>query len=270
MNSIAEILAKKYANSHQDVSGELGKYLVESIFIDGYNTGINYSKNLSLYCLGDSIYSVVSSDSQLLAMTFLRPQEYYESRFPEIFRTQFKISNFNEIYMEWTGKDKFTYCEDWGGYNLPSNILEECMFNLDQSDINYYDEIMFFLIKTIKMREGNKPYYLIGVDSLTGNVLEHEFAHGMYHTVPEYKTKMDALTANLPPHVKNGMLKGLSAYGYVDDVIDDEIQAFISTGLAYEMVELKIRGINKEMKKYKQVFKEYYEKHFYKQSIKIL
>jgi hypothetical protein len=32
------VMAKEYSERHQDVSGNLGKYLVSAVFIDGYQT----------------------------------------------------------------------------------------------------------------------------------------------------------------------------------------------------------------------------------------
>jgi len=36
--SSLRVMAKEYSERHQDVSGNLGKYLVSAVFIDGYQT----------------------------------------------------------------------------------------------------------------------------------------------------------------------------------------------------------------------------------------
>ena len=62
--------------------------------------------------------------------------------------------------------------------------------------------------------------------------MNHEIAHGFYFTNPHYKVEMDYLIGDINPkhyeHLKKILVKG----GYSDDksIIDDEIQAYMSTG----------------------------------------
>ena len=125
-----------------------------------------FSSGVELYHCGDHIWSIKSGDSNTRALMFMRPQEYYESAFDEIINKQFKVSRFMDIYKQQYGKKDFTYGSDWAGFNIPSTVLEECMFNIDESDINTYDKIMLSIISTIKESEGDNNYYLLGVDEL--------------------------------------------------------------------------------------------------------
>jgi hypothetical protein len=62
--------------------------------------------------------------------------------------------------------------------------------------------------------------------------MNHEIAHGFYFTNPHYKVEMDYLIGDINTkdyeHLKKILVKG----GYSDDkcIIDDEIQAYMSTG----------------------------------------
>jgi len=242
------------------------------IFLEELNISYNkdiYLNTINLYHCGDHIYAVVINDQHSRAMVFIRPQEFYESIFDEIVHKQFKFNRYMDIYKQHYGKQEFTYGSDWSGFNIPSNILEECMFNIDPEDINTYDKIMLSVIKEIKKIEGDNKYYLLGVDKLKNDLLEHEFAHAMYFTLPDYKSKMDKLTSECDENVKRKMFKSIVDYGYADHVLSDEMQAYMATGLGYEQEILDIPNIEIEMKKYNNLFNEYYSKNLYKSPQKI-
>ena len=129
-----------------------------------------YLKTIELFHCGDHIYTVVIEDGHARAMTFLRPQEFYESQFEEIVKKQFKFSRFQDVYKQHYGKQEFTYGEDWTGFNIPSTILEECMFNIPSDEINTYDKIMLSIINSIKNIEGDNKYYILGVDELNTDI----------------------------------------------------------------------------------------------------
>ena len=69
-----------------------------------------------------------------------------------------------------------------------------------------------------------------------GGVMNHEIAHGFYYTNPQYKVEVDYLIGDINhrdyEHLKKVLIKG----GYSDDktIIDDEIQAYMSTGKHHE------------------------------------
>ena len=222
-----------------------------------------YLSSITLFHCGDHIWTIKISDSHSRAMVFLRSQEYYESAFEEIIKKQFKFSDYMNLYKQHYGKQKFTYGSDWSGFNIPSNVLEECMFNVPQDEINTYDKIMLSIIHTIKQQEGDNKYYLLGVNELNNDLLEHEFAHAMYFTLPEYKSVMDNLTNSCDVAIRDGMFKCITDYGYADHVLMDEMQAYMSTGLGRKMTELKIKNIDEFCKKYRSIFDTYYQKSLY-------
>jgi predicted unusual protein kinase regulating ubiquinone biosynthesis (AarF/ABC1/UbiB family) len=85
--------------------------------------------------------------------------------------------------------------------------------------------------------------------------MNHEIAHGLYFTNKEYKKKVNELIGNIKPTHYDKLKKKLIKMGYVDDkkIIDDEIQAFMSTGL--------YNGLNtKELKVYEKEFKNNFKK----------
>jgi hypothetical protein len=224
-----------------------------------------YLKNIELYHCGEHIWAIKSESSHTRAMIFLRSQEYYESAFDEIIGKQFKFSRYMDIYKQHYGKQEFTYGSDWSGFNIPSTVLEECMFNVPEDEINTYDKIMLSIISTIKETEGDHNYYLLGVDELANHLLEHEFAHAMWFTLPEYKEAMTKMNNECDKFVKDSMFKCITEYGYADHVLPDELQAYMSTGLGSKMEEMNIPNIDEWMEKYREVFEEYYSKSLYTQ-----
>jgi hypothetical protein len=222
-----------------------------------------FSAQIELYHCGDHIWAIKAPDSHTRALMFMRPQEFYESSFEEIIGKQFKVSNFVNIYKQHYGKQQFTYGSDWSGFNIPSNILEECMFNIPEDEINNWDKLMLSTINTIKEIEGDHNYYLLGVDELSNSLLEHEFAHAMWFTLPEYKVEMSKMNDECDPTVKDMMYKCITEYGYADHVLPDELQAYMSTGLGKKMTEMNIPNIEIWQEKYRNIFDNYYSKSLY-------
>ena len=223
----------------------------------------NFLEKIELYHCGDHIWAVKINDSYSRAMVFLRPQEYYESAFSEIIGKQFKFSKYIDRYKQEYGKQEFTYGDDWAGFNIPSNILEECMFNIDKDEINTYDKIMLSVIHSIKEFEGEHNYYLLGVDELKNDLLKHEFAHAMFYTLPEYKNAMLKINSECDGIIKSSIYKCITEYGYADHVLPDEFQAYMSTGLATKMIEMNITNIEKQISIYENVFNSFYSKSLY-------
>lgn len=222
-----------------------------------------FSAQIELYHCGDHIWAIKSPDDYTRALMFMRPQEFYESSFEEIIGKQFKVTDFVNIYKQHYGKQQFTYGSDWSGFNIPSNILEECMFNIPEDEINNWDKLMLSTINTIKEIEGNHNYYLLGVDELSNRLLEHEFAHAMYFTLPEYKAEMTKMNDECDATVKDMMCKCITEYGYADHVLPDELQAYMSTGLGKKMEEMNIPDIEIWQEKYRNIFEKYYSQSLY-------
>jgi hypothetical protein len=98
---------------------------------------------------------------------------------------------------------------------------------------------------------------------MDNDLLEHEFAHAMYFTLPSYKEAMTKVSKNCSDDVKSKMCKCIVDYGYADHVIQDELQAYMSTGLGEQMEDLGIENIEEEIEKYREVFEEFYSANLY-------
>jgi hypothetical protein len=199
------------------------------------------------------IYCVIVDDDYDRAMLFCRYQEYYESPYKKFRGKKFSWMEYMRFYKDAWKKRTFTYPDDWSGYNIPSNILEggvdafykETEYDVIMNDIYYYGAI-----DSQNKNDGTRcDWYLIGASSKDLKTMDHEIAHGFYYTNKTYKKIVDILIKNIKPTHYDKLKKKLIKMGYVNDkkIIDDEIQAFMSTGL-YNGLETK------ELKKYEKEF----------------
>jgi hypothetical protein len=200
------------------------------------------------------IYCVQIDDDYDRAMLFCRYQEFYESPYKKFRGNPFTWMEYMRHYKTAWKKDVFTYPEDWAGYNIPSNILQQAhhIFCRDTEYDLIMNDIYWYCAKdSMEKNDGKQAdWYLIGASSKDMKTMDHEIAHGLYFTNQEYKRSVGKLIKNIKPSHYEKLKKKLIKMGYVDDkkIIDDEIQAFMSTGL--------YNGLNtKELKVYEKEFK---------------
>jgi hypothetical protein len=211
---------------------------------------------IELYEVQEKVYAVKVEDQKIRAFLFLRYQEFYESHSEEFRSNHFSINDYVDFYVDFTQKGMFTYGVDWSGFNIPSNVIEECMKNIP--DKNEYDRIMKSIVDTIKQETNNGLFYLIGVDSVDNSwVLRHEVAHGLYFTNQKYKYQADAITSCLSKTTHKRLKEIIMNMGYNEFVVNDEINAYLSTGAIKSMLEIK--GIEKEIKKYEELFSKFFK-----------
>ena len=202
--------------------------------------------------LRPNIFGVSIEDNYDRALLFCRYQEFYESPIKKIRGKFFTLPTLMREYKNYTDMDTFTYPRDWAGYNIPSHILWRA-YDTFYKDRNEYDKVMsdiIYFCENYPLRF-NKPrtkWYLIGADSFDSNIMNHEIAHGLYYTNKEYKKNCDKLISKIKKSDYNLMKKILFEIGYSDDkkIIDDEIQAYISTGLHGNFSGDRIKKYQKE------------------------
>jgi hypothetical protein len=210
-----------------------------------------------------NVFAVIVKDHYHRAMLFCRVQEYYESPNPEFRGKNFSIWD----YIEWYSKehrDVFTYTFDWGGFNIPLKTAWDCYEKLKEYE-SPYDSVMDNIISTIELKMFNKKNtrnwnaYIIGADSTESDTFEHEICHGLYATNKQYKELVDEVTISIPFKEYQIFRKNLLDMGYNGIVIDDEIQAYLSTNYDYSKFSKGVsRKLCKELhKQYKQIFNLY-------------
>lgn len=207
------------------------------------------------------IFGVSIKDNYERTMLFCRYQEFYESPYKEIRGKFFTWEKFMMVYKKKMGKNYFSYPVDWGGFNIPSKVIYEGLRTLDK-DEGPYDKIMsdiYYYCENYPIRfdRPRTKWYLIGYGENV-NTLNHEIAHGLYYTNKKYKSEMDVLVSKMKKKHYNQIKKVLVDMGYVNDkvIIDDEIQAYLSTGLIKGFDDNEIKNYKKE---FEDVLKNYYK-----------
>jgi hypothetical protein len=210
-----------------------------------------------------NVFAVIVKDHYHRAMLFLRVQEFYESPNPQFRGKNFSIWDYIEWYSR-RNKDVFTYTFDWGGFNIPLKTAWDCYEKLKEYE-SPYDSVMDNIISTIELKMFNKKNtrnwnaYIIGADSTESDTFEHEICHGLYATNKQYKELVDEVTIAIPLKEYQIFRKNLLDMGYNGIVIDDEIQAYLSTNYDYSKFSKGVsRKLCKELhKQYKQIFNLY-------------
>lgn len=184
-----------------------------------------------LYKISDKIFFLKIEDWYDLCMTFFRVEEFYESSFPEFKGKDFQLLDYMEKYAKEFGNGVFCYPRDWDGFNIPSKDLKKCLFG-DIKDLNKYDRFLLKILYKINQSIDNaydNDFYLIGARSFEDS-FAHEYAHALYYTNESYRYYVDKLILDIPVHLYQDLKKSLIDNSYPESVIEDEVQAYLSTG----------------------------------------
>jgi hypothetical protein len=178
---------------------------------------------------------IQNSSQYLLAATFMRLQEFYESPFKCIRRRHF---NWEQFLDKHTKKRKFTYCDDNAGFNVPGHIVNQ-FFTLFKNELTAKETLLFeTLLPYITKYHDN--FYVIGCYRKAD--IKHEIAHGFYYLLPEYKKEILILIRSFDKNYLIKLKNGLKKLGYNSKEFLDEIQAY---------------AIDKGQPKFISIFKKY-------------
>lgn len=196
------------------------------------------------------IFAVVVPNDYDRAMLFCRAQEFYESDNSLFNGQDFSIWDYMKWYSD-KNKGLFTYPKDWNGFNIPFSVALNCIIGTEEE--TPYDNIMQEILDKILLTENYYGSYIIGTKLDNGLTFKHEMAHALYYTNEEYKNIVDKLTSEIPLKYYNIMVINLLNLGYDKSVINDEIQAYISTNYNHKYFNNGVEiGMLKELhKKYK-------------------
>jgi len=186
----------------------------------------------------------IKADSQdELGLTFMRFQEHYESANPKFRNNIFTLGQLRHWYSENYGGNN--YHIKWVGFNFPSRVLtpfKEGLFDPLTTEESR-------LVELLRYRQDN--FYIIG--SQNSSTLRHELSHALYYTNIKYKNEIDSFL-----YKNKSKLTTINNYildkGYCKEVLNDEIQAYITDNDDNELINITcptiIAGINKIYQKY--------------------
>lgn len=203
----------------------------------------------------ENVFNVNFDTQEELASTFLRFQEHFES--PEFKGKVFTLEKFKEWYIanspEGKATGRFTYYEDWGGFNIPSPILKpfyEGLFNPVSENENK-------ILDAFKDKK-DKNFYIIGTFGNQAYLLRHETAHGLFYTNKDYKREVLNELDKLDTKTRNKIDDILKEMGYHSDVLADESHAYLITPLK----TLKKKGLDEDVAPVNKSLNDILDKYF--------
>jgi len=192
-----------------------------------------------------------------LALAFCRVEEYYEGN-PKVNGKYLSFVDFIDAFM--TDDGKLDYFHYWTGFNIPGNIYMEWS-QKNMSDKTYWELALADAVT--KKLDLEKPFYIIGGKKGDMNVIDHEIAHALYYMNPDYMCEMEELNYEFYKSYRmqfSKLVKKLKKMGYGNNVVRDEIQAYMSTSTKKELVEkfeLDYTTILPMIRQYRKVLSRY-------------
>lgn len=194
------------------------------------------------------IYHVKFSTRYDLTSTFLRFQEHYES--PEFRGKYFSLAEYKKWYIKNSrhGKEtgKFTYHDDWSGFNFPSKVLKP-FYSGKFDPLSKQEKEILTLFKEIKGR-----FYVIGTYGNKRHTLKHEIAHGFYYTDDAYRNSVLDILRRIPKEDRKCINTFFSVSGgYHKSVFDDETHAYLLTNFSHfkkrKLIDNSLRWAHDEL-----------------------
>lgn len=214
----------------------------------------------------DQIFLLTFDHHYDVAIHFLRAQEYYESNDDKFKGSQFKMLDYIEHYAK-SNDLRFSYADDFVGFNVPGEVLDHIygddsyIFSneINGDSRNKYDDLMLNVVRTIHSIVGRgQKYYLIGAKEGDEDTIDHELAHAFWYVSDDYKSEQMANIESCGDKLRKKVLDCLVESKYSMDVVDDEHQAYFSTGLDGELEEIVgKRNVKKVTKPFTDTFKKW-------------
>ena len=199
-----------------------------------------------------------------LTLSMTRCQEFFENSNEHIRGKSFTFYDLINSQMDDNGN--ISYYSYFDGFNFSSETYYDWVDSIREiygnPQFTHHESDLYTKIGNICIHDN---FYIIGcLDD--NSALDHELAHAMYYLDEDYMIKMDQITARFYSRLTEyrSMVRALTALGYADHVIDDEIQAYMSTSKKKEL--RKDFGIDTKLlkpfiKEYRQTFKHFRKQH---------
>lgn len=185
-----------------------------------------------------------------ITMTMGRPQEFYESGYKHLRNKVFTLEDFLDTFTNDDGD--VSYYKSWAGFNVPGNKMEEFFKKFDLTKRE--DKLRKMINRLVK----KGTYYIIATKAGDTPTIEHEVVHATFYLNAEYRKAALKLVKQLPPAVYDPIKKTLIDMGYAGAVIDDEVNAYLSTSSpAYLKKRFGFSPDASILKSFKQVAKDF-------------
>ncbi len=174
-----------------------------------------------------NVFLFTFADSERMALTFMRFQEHYES--PRFAGQVFSREEFERWYAS-THDGRFSYAEDWGGFNVPSRVFAPFAAG-DFAPLTRDEQRLLDAVAGVP-----GTFYVIA--SASDEVVPHEVSHGLFATDPEYRREVLKVLGSIDVAP---IIATLERMGYHTSSCIDEAHAYLRDGggeLANQGVDL--------------------------------
>mmetsp|Transcript_34812 Transcript_34812/g.75656 ORF Transcript_34812/g.75656 Transcript_34812/m.75656 type:complete len:422 (+) Transcript_34812:36-1301(+) len=228
---------------------DLVGFYVDALFDSLQQEDLN--PHLPLFTVSEALPRVFHIRTQsrfVLAASFLRFQEHYESPDPEFRGRVFSLEQIRDKYRR-EGRSSsnkgWSYYLDWPGFNLPGKVVDWCEENMQP--LRTIESTLLSAVRAhTHMTSPGSCYYVIGTCGddeahVVGkesdqrerlSTLHHEMAHGLWATNEWYRKTVKVELNKLSVEETSRMTLKLIALGYCEDVeiLEDEWQAYLVSG----------------------------------------
>lgn len=189
---------------------------------------------------------ITSPKQYVINDMFMRPQEFYESPIEGIRGCIFNTDTFIRLYSEHMGQ--FDYHTEWVGFNLPGKVLQEFIdIYISTIGLRPSEYDMLSLLSQMNITPADlDQYYIIGTNTTEKDYLDtmdHEICHAFWTLRPDFQEHARSMLGLIPSGPFNILRKNIKDRGYAEEVLDDEMCAYLTTSPADELS--KKYGINK-------------------------
>ena len=205
------------------------------------------------------IYHINYTSHYVLVSSMMRLQEFYEGSDRVVGKYSTLEESMDAYFLTTHPKvDDFTYFQDWAGFNIPGRIVRD-FYELYHTNFTDKETFLFNSLDKHVKNWRTKKFYLIATHKLP-DYYNHELAHGLYYIYDDYRVEMDELIHKCS--YRKHLSRKLKSLGYLSEhVIDDEIQAYLSTSTKkYLLDDLKIKTPVQTSAPFKTVFRRYKKK----------
>jgi len=206
------------------------------------------SSGVSVYQITENVFCAAFGDFFDLAMTFMRANEFTESPDPKIRGNPLKLIELIKLYSMESG-GSFNYAAEMGAFALEKSQIRKTIRG-GLADTSEHDFRMLALFGYCSaMCSGD--WVLIGIPLEKDSIgfFAHELAHAFYAQNKSYRSMCDTLVSEMSTESRQYLFDSLASHGYASDVLMDEAQAYLSTG-----VFDNIRAPKEECKPFEDLF----------------
>ena len=199
--------------------------------------------------LTDKILLIEFPTRKEMTLTMFRIQEFYEGK-EGIKGCYFTPDQFIDAYSDEKGDiDYFSY---WDGFNVPTDIIFDFAKKFTMPEMGRVGLSIreCNIIKEIYENIQEQSGYLITIVEGDEITLKHEMAHAYFFTDAEYRGAALVILSSIPLVIREKLRQALLKSDYCEEVVNDEIQAYLTAYDKEEWAELFPDIAEGEIKEY--------------------